>query len=691
MFEIHNLSIKYGKKTLLLPTSLKFKEGKLYTIYGKSGVGKSSLLNKIGLISEYDPKVTYIYDGSKIDTSNKKVVSSFIAQNIAFIFQSHNLIKDLTVYDNLKISLNFFKLSTKEIEDKIDNILSELGILELKDVYPEDLSGGEEQRVAIARGMITDKHIILADEPTNSLDSENREIVSSLLLKLANKYNKIVIVVSHDEYVINKGNIKLHFEDQKLIGMKEEAGCNSQEEWHASKLKKQIRLKVQKKRKVPPLPLFLLILISFTVSLAVGSINIQSLFSSKYQRLISSSLENGFLVINDSIGLGTSKVIDDFRSISNKEIHQISDSSNIYKLEPYIEFPSMGITFENAENYLKISRDFSPNLSINGKNINLSKNYSVQPLFNTNTTQRQIKYFDRTTIRGIFVSESFIKEQKLEDIVAGSEMTLTYYVPIGIYESHIDKEGTYYKSDGDLYVKEEQTFKILGIVKEEYPFNYSVNDNTLFMTSDEMLKIQSKYIGAESKRRETIDDLSVKEWAPSAVHVTVKDSKDVPQEMNRIKKISDKFSIVSSFENYKEFNNGLKYIKNFLIIISLVMLVLVVAILSFVFFLINRTRKYEVGVLKAMGYSTKHVFRLFILELLNYGKKIITLSSVLLLILTILAIQILQLEVVDIIHFYLTSIISLIFLTFAVLMISGLIPIYMTGKQSIVDAIRKNR
>ena len=591
----------------------------------------------------------------------------------------------------MKISLNFFKLSTKEIEDKIDNILSELGILELKDVYPEDLSGGEEQRVAIARGMITDKHIILADEPTNSLDSENREIVSSLLLKLANKYNKIVIVVSHDEYVINKGNIKLHFEDQKLIGMKEEAGCNSQEEWHASKLKKQIRLKVQKKRKVPPLPLFLLILISFTVSLAVGSINIQSLFSSKYQRLISSSLENGFLVINDSIGLGTSKVIDDFRSISNKEIHQISDSSNIYKLEPYIEFPSMGITFENAENYLKISRDFSPNLSINGKNINLSKNYSVQPLFNTNTTQRQIKYFDRTTIRGIFVSESFIKEQKLEDIVAGSEMTLTYYVPIGIYESHIDKEGTYYKSDGDLYVKEEQTFKILGIVKEEYPFNYSVNDNTLFMTSDEMLKIQSKYIGAESKRRETIDDLPVKEWAPSAVHVTVKDSKDVPQEMNRIKKISDKFSIVSSFENYKEFNNGLKYIKNFLIIISLVMLVLVVAILSFVFFLINRTRKYEVGVLKAMGYSTKHVFRLFILELLNYGKKIITLSSVLLLILTILAIQILQLEVVDIIHFYLTSIISLIFLTFAVLMISGLIPIYMTGKQSIVDAIRKNR
>ncbi len=73
----------------------------------------------------------------------------------------------------------------------------------------------------------------------------------------------------------------------------------------------------------------------------------------------------------------------------------------------------------------------------------------------------RLNTFDRTTIRGIFVSESFIKEQKLEDIVAGSEMTLTYYVPIGIYESHIDKEGTYYKSDGDLYVKEEQTFKIL--------------------------------------------------------------------------------------------------------------------------------------------------------------------------------------------------------------------------------------
>lgn len=128
-----------------------------------------------------------------------------------------------------------------------------------------------------------------------------------------------------------------------------------------------------------------------------------------------------------------------------------------------------------------------------------------------------------------------------------------------------------------------------------------------------------------------------------------------------------------------------------MLIISIVMLLLIVSILSFVFFLINRTRKYEVGVLKAMGYSTKHVFRLFILELLNYGKKIITLSSILIFILTILAIQMLQLEVVDIIHFYLTSIVSLILLTFAVLMTSGLIPIYMTGKQSIVDAIRKNR
>ena len=121
------------------------------------------------------------------------------------------------MYDNLKISLDFFNLSAKEVEKKIDDILSELEILELKDVYPEDLSGGEEQRVAIARGMVTDKNIILADEPTNSLDSENRELVSSLLLKLANKYNKIIIVVSHDEYVINKGDMKLHFEDKSVI------------------------------------------------------------------------------------------------------------------------------------------------------------------------------------------------------------------------------------------------------------------------------------------------------------------------------------------------------------------------------------------------------------------------------------------------------------------------------------------
>ena len=123
----------------------------------------------------------------KLIRVTRRFVSSFIAQNIAFIFQSHNLIKDLTVYDNLKISLNFFKLSTKEIENKIDNILSELGILELKDVYPEDLSGGEEQRVAIARGMITDKNIILADEPTGNLDPKTAGDIIDLLKSLAEK------------------------------------------------------------------------------------------------------------------------------------------------------------------------------------------------------------------------------------------------------------------------------------------------------------------------------------------------------------------------------------------------------------------------------------------------------------------------------------------------------------------------
>lgn len=693
MFEIRNLSLSFAGRRLLEPTDLIFERGKVYTIYGKSGVGKSSLLNKIGLISATDPSVSYFFDGKEIDTENKKSVSAFIAEEVAFVFQGQNLINDLTVFENLKLALNFYGLNPDEIESKIDTVLADLEISSLKHAYPEDLSGGEEQRVAIARALVTEKTLILADEPTSSLDKENREKVSSLLIDLAHKYHKIVLIVSHDEAMIARGDVQLHFKDHQLVGncliLNSDEGIKDSKKWTSYLSSSHTKLSVLKHRR-PFLPRLLAFFIAFVVAIAVTSINFQSLFADKYHQLVNNSLENGFLVINDSLHLQTTKVLDDFLSFDKEEITSISTSQNIQTIKPYIEFLSLGMTFDNSKDYSKLQKNFQPTLTIDGQTRSLTRNFSIQPLYQTNTTQRQIEYFDRSNEKGIYLSEQFVSDQKLPNIVSGSTVTLTFYIPISLYESSIEKEGNVLKGDGDLFVKVDKTYPVLGIVKKSYPFEYSPHGNTLFMNIAEMEELQNEAIQQHPMTKMALDGFPLKSWMPSAIHVLLKDSSAIPEELSRIRDISSQITILSSYENYEEFNKGLTYIRQFLMLLSLVLLILVIAVLSFVFFLLNRPRRFEVGILKSLGYSTQNIVWLFLKELIGYGKTISILASCLLVILSILAIQVLKLEVSDVFQFYLTSVFTLIGLSVSVLIISGLLPIYTTCRQTVVDTIRKN-
>lgn len=693
MFEIRNLSLSFAGRQLLEPTDLIFERGKVYTIYGKSGVGKSSLLNKIGLISATDPSVSYFFDGKEIDTENKKSVSAFIAEEVAFVFQGQNLINDLTVFENLRLALNFYGLNPDEIESKIDTVLADLEISSLKHAYPEDLSGGEEQRVAIARALVTEKTLILADEPTSSLDKENREKVSSLLIDLAHKYHKIVLIVSHDEAMIARGDVQLHFKDHQLVGncliLNSDEGIKDSKKWTSYLSSSHTKLSVLKHRR-PFLPRLLAFFIAFVVAIAVTSINFQSLFADKYHQLVNNSLENGFLVINDSLYLQTTKVLDDFLSFDKDEIASISTSQNIQTIKPYIEFLSLGMTFDNSKDYSQLQKNFQPTLTIDGQTRSLTRNFSIQPLYQTNTTQRQIEYFDRSNEKGIYLSEQFVSDEKLPNIVSGSTVTLTFYIPISLYESSIEKEGNVLKGDGDLFVKVDKTYPVLGIVKKSYPFEYSPHGNTLFMNIAEMEELQNEAIQQHPMTKMALDGFPLKSWMPSAIHVLLKDSSAIPEELSRIRAISSQITILSSYENYEEFNKGLTYIRQFLMLLSLVLLILVIAVLSFVFFLLNRPRRFEVGILKSLGYSTQNIVWLFLKELIGYDKTISILASCLLVILSILAMQVLKLEVSDVFQFYLTSVFTLIGLSVSVLIISGLLPIYTTCRQTVVDTIRKN-
>lgn len=173
---------------------------------GHSGSGKSTLINILGFLDQkYEG--TYDFAGKSYQKQSDNVISELRNRNIGFIFQNFKLMHNLTVKENVEIPLIYSNRdSDQNLEEDLNQLLDSLGILDKKDSYPSELSGGQQQRVAIARALINHPSIIIADEPTGALDSQNTQEVMELFETL-NKTNKVtIIMVTHDDTFANFGN-----------------------------------------------------------------------------------------------------------------------------------------------------------------------------------------------------------------------------------------------------------------------------------------------------------------------------------------------------------------------------------------------------------------------------------------------------------------------------------------------------
>ena len=198
MIKIKNLSKSFDDHMVLDNINLDIKEGEMVAILGKSGSGKSTLLNIIGLI-EGDYDGDYYFKDNKNVRVNSSKSSKLIREEISYIFQSFALIEDESVRDNLKLALKYVNKSKDEEENMICKALEKVNMKDHIDKIVASLSGGEQQRVALARAILKPSSLILADEPTGSLDEKNKEYVMDVLKDL-NKSGKTVLVVTHDKY-----------------------------------------------------------------------------------------------------------------------------------------------------------------------------------------------------------------------------------------------------------------------------------------------------------------------------------------------------------------------------------------------------------------------------------------------------------------------------------------------------------
>ena len=218
IIEIKNLKKSYdnGKIKALNGMDLIVKKGEFISIMGPSGSGKSSLLNMIGALDTADEGSIKV---AGIDLMKTKNLNEFRSKEIGFVFQMHNLIPNLNVIENVEIPMFETKKSSKEMRERALELLKSVNLEDKINQKPTKLSGGERQRVAIARALVNHPSIILADEPTGSLDSKTGEVILNLLKDLHSKENVTLVMVTHEPYVGNMAERIVNVLDGKCQNM----------------------------------------------------------------------------------------------------------------------------------------------------------------------------------------------------------------------------------------------------------------------------------------------------------------------------------------------------------------------------------------------------------------------------------------------------------------------------------------
>ena len=208
--KIINLSKKYEKNKaikVLKDLTFNFVSGKSYSIMGPSGSGKSTLLNMLSLIDS-PTTGSIVINNKKINTNNNVENDIIRASKIGIIYQDKNLLSDFTALENVYLPNLLISKEKEKSKELAKKLIKEVGMITRLNHFPNELSGGENQRIAIARALINDPEIILADEPTGNLDSNNAKLIFKILFNLKNK-NRIIIFATHNRYFANMADCKI--------------------------------------------------------------------------------------------------------------------------------------------------------------------------------------------------------------------------------------------------------------------------------------------------------------------------------------------------------------------------------------------------------------------------------------------------------------------------------------------------
>lgn len=212
MIKLEGITKSFGSLQVLKGIDLEINKGEIVSIVGPSGAGKTTLLQIMGTLDEPDAGTVQI-DGTVVSRMKEKELSAFRNKNIGFVFQFHQLLPEFTALENVMIPALIAGVFSKEANDRATKILDFMGLVDRASHKPNELSGGEKQRVAVARALINDPAVILADEPSGSLDTHNKEDLHQLFFDLRDRLGQTFVIVTHDEGLAKITDRTVHMVD----------------------------------------------------------------------------------------------------------------------------------------------------------------------------------------------------------------------------------------------------------------------------------------------------------------------------------------------------------------------------------------------------------------------------------------------------------------------------------------------
>jgi lipoprotein-releasing system ATP-binding protein len=216
MLRAENIVKSYGDLKVLKGVDLQVSDGEIVCIVGSSGAGKSTLLHILGTLDQADEGKITIAD-RRVDSLQGKALAKFRNDNIGFVFQFHHLLPEFTAIENVSIPGWIAGKKKKEVEERAKYLLGLLGLQDRMQNKPGALSGGEQQRVAVARALINQPRIVFADEPTGNLDSANARELHNLFIRLRNEFSQTFLIVTHNEELAGMSDRVVHMKDGNIL------------------------------------------------------------------------------------------------------------------------------------------------------------------------------------------------------------------------------------------------------------------------------------------------------------------------------------------------------------------------------------------------------------------------------------------------------------------------------------------